>query len=182
AESLAGDRDLALQHLARTVDLGFGDGSMREPAFRALAPLPGFQALIRRIAQQARPIDPSRPAFVLPSDLIPEGMAWDASGRTFYVGSLLRHKIVRIGPDGVARDLVPSGAGGLGEVLGMKVDATRRELVVASSRLGSHRQGSGLFRFDLATGRPTGSVIVDCHDHLWGVVLGCHDDHLWNDL
>jgi len=61
--------------------------------------------LIRRIAQWGRPIDASRPAFVLPSDLIPEGMAWDAAGRAFYVGSLLRHKIVRIGPDGVARDL-----------------------------------------------------------------------------
>jgi hypothetical protein len=59
AESLAGDRDRALQHLTRTVDLGFGDGAAQEPDFRALAPLPGFQALIRRIAQQARPIDPS---------------------------------------------------------------------------------------------------------------------------
>src|SRR4051812_24960347 len=55
AESLAGDRDRALQHLTRTVDLGFGDGAAQEPDFRALAPLPGFQALIRRIAQQARP-------------------------------------------------------------------------------------------------------------------------------
>ena len=58
-------------------------------------------------------------------------MAWDAVGRAFYVGSLLRHKIVRIGPDGVVRDFVPAGVGGLGEVLGMKVDATRRELVAA---------------------------------------------------
>src|SRR3954471_7494246 len=172
AESLAGDRDLALQHLARTVDLGFGDGAMQEPAFRALAPLPGLQVLIRRIAQRGRPIDPSRPAFVLPSDLIPEGMAWDAAGRAFYVGSLLRHKIVRIGPDGLARDFVPSGAGGLGEVLGMKVDATRRELVAAAMGLGPRRRGSGLFRFDLATGRPTGSVVLDGHDRL----------HLWNDL
>lgn len=112
---------------------------------------------VRKIAQPGSPIDPSRPAFVLPSDLIPEGMAWDAAGRTFYVGSLLRHKIVRIGPDGVARDLVPSGAGGLGEVLGMKVDATRRELVAASSGLGPHRRGSGLFRFDLPPAGPPGA-------------------------
>ena len=172
AESLAGDRDRALQHLARTVDLGFGDGAAREPAFRSLAPLPGFQGLLRRIARQGSPVDPSRPAFVLPSDLIPEGMAWDAAGRAFYVGSLLRHKIARIGPDGVARDFVPSGAGGLGEVLGMKVDATRRELVAAAMGLGPRRRGSGLFRFDLATGRPTGSVVLDGHDR----------QHLWNDL
>src|SRR5690349_20522956 len=49
AESLAGDRDRALQHLTRTVDLGFGDGAAQEPDFRPLAPLPGFQALLRRI-------------------------------------------------------------------------------------------------------------------------------------
>jgi|SRR3954470_8694301 len=41
AESLAGDRDRALQHLARTVDLGFGDGAAQEPAFRSLSSLPG---------------------------------------------------------------------------------------------------------------------------------------------
>jgi hypothetical protein len=99
-------------------------------------------------------------------------MAWDAAGRAFYVGSLLRHKIVRIDPDGTTRDFVPAGVGGLGEVLGMKVDATRRELVAAAMGLGPRRQGSGLFRFDLATGRPTGSVVLDGHDRL----------HLWNDL
>jgi hypothetical protein len=73
-----------------------------------------------------------------------------------------KRKIVVI-RDGMARDFVPAKAHGLGAVVGMKVDATRRELW-ANSCHGDHppaleepdpqRQGEGaVFRFALPSGK-----------------------------
>jgi hypothetical protein len=68
-------------------------------------------------------------------------------------------------------ELVRPDASGLGEVLGMKVDAGSRTLVAAAAALPPARRGAGIFRFDLASGRlisrslaPPGAL------------------HLWNDL
>lgn len=71
----------------------------------------------------------SEVAFRLPErDLIPENVAYDPVDRAFFVGSMYKRKIVRIGPDGKVTNWVPSARDGLLSVLGMKVDAERREL------------------------------------------------------
>ncbi len=93
---------------------------------------------------------------------MPESVAHDPADGTFYVGSLYRRKIVAV-RDGVARDFVASKADGLGAVLGMKVDAERRELW-ANSCHGAEppvivdadpkRRGeTAVHRYDLRTGR-----------------------------
>ena len=96
-------------------------------------------------------------------DLVPEGIAHDPVTRTFFVGSTYRRKIVAVGPDGAARDFTAEAQDGLMGVVGMKVDARRRRLWVASGDAGRNMpmkgmkpdgEGrSGLFEYDLGTGK-----------------------------
>ena len=160
AQALAGRPEKALTALEQAVALGFGVGAETEPAFETIRGLPRFGALLPRIADNSRAVSRSRSAFTIAEpDLIPEGAAWDPKTRTLFVGSLHKAKVVAIGPDGKARDFVRPGQDGLWQVLGMKVDAARSALWVCSAEGdapgGNTARRSGLFRFDLETGRLT---------------------------
>jgi len=96
------------------------------------------------------------------NDLIPEGLAWDAVTGDLYLSSTWKRKIIKISPDGKWQDFVSTGQDGLLGVIGMKVDAARRLLWVATSTAGENMpvQGltdlktwkSGIFKYDLKTG------------------------------
>jgi len=63
-------------------------------------------------------------AFTLEEkNLIPEGIAYNAVDKSFYVGSIYKKKIVQITADGKVSDFISSGADEIEQVLGMKVDA-----------------------------------------------------------
>ncbi len=87
-------------------------------------------------------------------DLAPEGVAYDPVDESFYVSSICKHKIERLAPDGAATDFKSSGQDGLGETLGMKVDAKRRYLWVTSDSFAGDPKGSrfALYQYDLNTG------------------------------
>ncbi len=92
-------------------------------------------------------------------ELAPEGVAYDPVTKAFFVASVRKGKVVRIGPDGKTSDFVPPGSG-LRSALGMGVDAKRRTLWVASEAIpmmnGAHEGDppqSALFEFDLDTGK-----------------------------
>jgi len=100
------------------------------------APLTGdarYRELAARIAARAPRVGRSAVAFSVPgNDLVPEGIAVDATTGTFYLGSLRRRTIVAIDPTGGSRRLVAERAGGLLGVTGMKVDPVRGVLWAAS--------------------------------------------------
>lgn len=161
AEALTGDSQAALKRLSRVVAMGYGVGAETDPAFASLTSLPAFRALAPAMAENGKPLTHSTPAYtVAEADLIPEGIAWDPGTRSLFLGSLSKHKILVIAPDGKVRDFVPSGRDGLPLVLGMKVDRDRtpRSLWACTSE-GDPAQGentsrrSFLFRFDLETGK-----------------------------
>lgn len=56
-------------------------------------------------------------------DLIPEGITYDPSEKSFYVSSIHKKKIVKITSKGVVSDFVSSGDNEIQEVLGMIVDS-----------------------------------------------------------
>lgn len=95
-------------------------------------------------------------------DVIPEGIAYDPVGESFYLSSTYRRKIIRVSAAGNAEDFVEQGAHGLWGVVGMTVDADRRLLWAASSHAGDgmpmidspdDEEGrAGLFAFHLDTG------------------------------
>lgn len=106
------------------------------------------------------PVNNSFIAFTIPEkDLLPENVAYDPVTETFFVGSTRKGKILSVDPMGNVTEFVGSRQHGLWMVIGMKVDAERRHLWVASSGgnnlVGYNREGSrpaGVFKFDLTTG------------------------------
>ncbi len=162
-----GDKTTALK-LLEEMALAHAGLDPKAPAgrpFRSMQDDPGFRALVARIEKENPPVIRSTRAFLLKErDLAPEGIAYDPVDRKFYVSSISKRKIVVVGADGVAADFKSSGQDGLGETLGMKVDAKRRFLWVVSDssapggapgeNVMPHGQGRqlGVFQYDLKTG------------------------------
>ena len=96
-------------------------------------------------------------------EFVPEGIAYDPSTKTFYVGSTYLRKIVSVDARGRLRDFTASGQDGLRGVLGLRVDARRRLLWAVSSDVGLSMPIKGnprdclgcsaVFKYDLRTGR-----------------------------
>jgi hypothetical protein len=96
-------------------------------------------------------------------DLFPESIAFDPADGAYYVGSMVKRKIVRVAADGTATDFVPSKHEGLWDVLGMKIDPQRRELWLATCNLGANERPpmidpepesagrTAVYRYDLRT-------------------------------
>jgi sugar lactone lactonase YvrE len=158
ALALAGRHDEAFVALERMA----AQGSALVPQAHDFPGLTGerFTAIVKTTRSKI-PRSRSAPAFTLAEpDLIPEGITLDPAHRTFFVGSIHRRKIVAVGPDGAARDLVASAADDLYSPLGLRFDATRGSLWVASSALpnmqgfdrAAHAGRAALHEYDAATG------------------------------
>ena len=103
--------------------LGFekawGDAKVQEVRARIAAKLPKLDYAPIAIALEDR-------------SLIPEGMAYDAPSRSFFIGSIAKGKIVRVDAEGAVTEF----ASRLDPVLGIAVDSPRRKLyAVATSAL-----------------------------------------------
>lgn len=89
-----------------------------------------FTRVVKALEQNA-PTPHAKVAFELAQrDLIAEGIAHDSKTGTFFVSSIHHRKVVAVRPDGSVTDFA---TGGLMSTLGMKVDAARRQLWVASA-------------------------------------------------
>ena len=99
-------------------------------------------------------------AFTIPEKaVVGEGVAYDPSTKSFFVASVNKGRVYRIGSDRTVSVFVPSGIG-LRSPLGMGVDAKRRTLWVVSESIPNMNGGkdgdppdSELFAFDLDTGK-----------------------------
>ncbi|MGH9368360.1 MAG: SMP-30/gluconolactonase/LRE family protein [Thermoanaerobaculia bacterium] len=175
AEAGSGRHADAIRWLEKAVSLGYDFDLAGDARFATSKKFEPFRELAGRLASRP-PARTSTLAFrIAERDLIPEGIAWDPSGKSFYVGSLYKKKILRLAPDGAASDFVPSGRDGLWTVLGLRVDPARRILwaaFAADGREGPAAGSSGLFAFDLVTGRLLGKHVLD----------GRSGKHLFNDL
>lgn len=157
--------------LARGIDFDLAGN----PAFTPLLETPAFKPLLAQAASNRRVVSRSKVAFRVPEkDLIPEGIAHDPRTGSFFLGSTYKRKIVRIDKAGKTSDFSREGDG-LWDVLGMKVDPARRALWVCSAAgpsAGEQDGSSGLFRYDLATGRLTSKHLLP----------GKPQPHLLNDV
>ncbi|HEV2845769.1 MAG TPA: SMP-30/gluconolactonase/LRE family protein [Thermoanaerobaculia bacterium] len=172
ALALTGDREGALTQLERVVAMGFGYGAPEEPAFQSLRGDPRFQDLVRRIERSRAPVVNGKVAVTLEErDLIAEGIAFDPRREVLYVGSIHKRKIFAADSNGRIYDFVEEGRDGLGQVLGMKVDDARRQLVVCANPGPDGPAASGVFWFELGTGKLVRSQFVETSRK-----------HLFNDL
>ena len=180
ASLAAGKPEAALSWLDRAVSLGGGLEALRDDALVKLLETAGGRAIKGRADALRQPAGSMEAAFrVAERDLIPEGIAYDPATRSFFLGSIRKRKIVRIGPDGRVSDFVPSKRDGLLAVLGMKVDPRRRVLWAASEASESMIDG---------TPGETGRSAVCAYDLGSGKLIGVYRTppeatrHLFNDL
>ena len=181
AGALAGDSIAALAALRRFAMLGYTADVDSDADLASLRGVAAFDTLRAELRRNAEPIVRSKPAFTLAKrDLLTEGLAYDSVTKTFLVGSVRHGTILRVEPGGRAKEFVHAGVKGFWAPLGLRVDAARRALWVASSALPqtvgfdtSDAGRSGIFRFDLGTGALTGRYPIprDGQPHALGDVL-----------
>ena len=156
-EASIGETSQALDLLEKMsqADTGLDPKGGAQRSFKEIANDPHFTVLVAQIEKENPPIIRSTTSGVLyERDLAPEGIAYDPADKSFYVSSISKHKIVRIAPDGSAKDFKFSQQDGLGATLGMKVDAKRRYLWVTSDLFDGDPKDSrfALYQYDLKTG------------------------------
>jgi tetratricopeptide (TPR) repeat protein len=159
-QTLLGRPGEALQSLHQLADMGLVFAVDKAKEFEPLKGLDGFKVLLKKFADNQKPLVKSQPAFTIDEKgLVTESVAYDPTARTFYVSSVHKRKIISLDRQGKTKDFA-GAADGLWSVLGMKVDAKRRHLWVASSAYPQmvdykkEEEGfAGVFKFDLKSGR-----------------------------
>ncbi|MFL5618477.1 MAG: hypothetical protein ACJ79A_08815 [Gemmatimonadaceae bacterium] len=156
-----GDTAGALAALQAYAALGLGRDLGADSAIAALRAAPGFD--IVRVAHDRNRAPVVRGSVfrqTRDSTMWPEGVDFDTRSGAFYVGSIRRRTVVRVGRDGGTRDLWPAGAKGIGAVLGVRVDAVRRRIWATTSgirQMAGYAPGdsaiAALLRVDARTGR-----------------------------
>ncbi|HEY0546575.1 MAG TPA: tetratricopeptide repeat protein [Pyrinomonadaceae bacterium] len=119
-----------------------------------------FKEIVTKFEANKAAVTHSAQALTLDEKgLVTESVAYDAATATFYVSSVHKRKIVSIDAKGLARDF-SSASDGLWSALGMKVDARRRMLWVASAAMPqmmhfseADKNRTGVFKYDLKTGK-----------------------------
>jgi uncharacterized protein (TIGR02246 family) len=161
AQARAGNKAEAVKWLEKAVARELDFDIAENPAFAPFLETPEFKALVERARANLKVVSRSRAAFKLPEkDLIPEGIAHDPKTGAFFVGSLAKNKIVRVDKAGKASDFTNSGQDGLWAVIGMKVDPATRTLWACSAEAAQQAGASGLFRYDLDTGKLLGKITL----------------------
>jgi tetratricopeptide (TPR) repeat protein len=104
--ALAGKKEQAIALLSRAVALGFVFPEIEKDAdFSSLRGQDDFDAVLKKFAENRRPISHSEPAFsVHEKGLVPEGLAYDPNTKTFFLGSVYQRKIVAVNAANEARD------------------------------------------------------------------------------
>ncbi len=85
-------------------------------------------------------------------DLIPEGIAYDAATKAFYISSIHKNKIVKVDAQQRASDFTTTAQDGLGQVLGMKV-VNGKLWACSNSAEGNEKGMAMVHQYDVATGK-----------------------------
>ena len=127
--------------------------------------------LVFLLGSQPSDAQPVEVAFrIQEKDLIPEGIAYDATSRSFFVSSIHKNKIIRIDERNKVTDFIKSGKEGIGQALSMKV-RDGKLWVCSNTGKGNAQDRSMVHAFDLASGNLVSK---------WNLPPG--ETHLFNDL
>ena len=118
---------------------------------------PEFQTLRKELAAEEPETPVSPVAFRLKDPkLIPEGIAFDAKGERFFIGSVAQRKIIVTDAKGEVRDF-SSPSDKLDCVLGLTIDADRGDLYAVSTNgfeeSAKTERRNAVVRYDLKSGR-----------------------------
>ena len=152
-----GEREAVLEQLRSLKGRKLGLIPVRGMGFDALWSDPEFQDLIRELADDEPKTAVAPVAFRLSDPkLIPEGIAFDAKGNRFFIGSIAQRKIVVTDGKGEARDF-SRPADKLDTVLGLAVDGKGGHLYAISTNgfldEAKTDRRNAVVRYDLKSGR-----------------------------
>jgi hypothetical protein len=177
AYALNGRKEEAIDWLTRLARMGLAYAAERDDDFASIKDSREFANVIALFRNNRSPVGVASQAFTVhEKGLVPESVAYDPSTRSFYVSSVYRRKILRVTPKGDAEEFATERVG-LWSVMGMKVDAARRALWVCtaaqpqmSNYVAAERGRSGVFKFDLRTGKLAGKYMLpdDSKQHWLG--------------
>lgn len=151
----ANQRDKSLASLRNVYELGDGFMPGDHFGFDNLKNDPEYITLRSYIERKLPIIADATLAFRIPDKTFaPEGIAFDSQSKSFFMGSVTHKKIVRISLTGKITPFSDADDG-LQQVLGVAVDAARRDLYAVSTN--ALTQGKPLhntvFAFDIKTGK-----------------------------
>lgn len=116
-----GETREALKLLKECVELREGFEPSSDPLFRGLKGTKDFDTIVERAQREFPPVANAKTVLITEEkDLVPEGLAWDAKRKVFYLGSLYRRKIVEITPESRTADFVPRDRDSLLPILGIR--------------------------------------------------------------
>jgi SMP-30/Gluconolactonase/LRE-like region len=125
-----GDAKATVADLQKTAELGDGFLPGKDEGFDKVWNDPDFQDQRARMEKKLPRLDYAPTAIELEDNtLIPEGIAYDAPSDSFFMGSIAKHKIIRIEPGNEVKDFAVN----LDSILGIAVDAPRRVLYAVST-------------------------------------------------
>lgn len=107
---------------------------------------------------------------------IPEGIAWDAKGKRFFVGSIPQKRIVQVTPAGKMTPF-SQDSDDLDFILGLAVDAAKGRLVAVSTTAmteagkAAGKRRNRLVSYDLASGKKAADVALPEADQLNDVIV-----------
>jgi hypothetical protein len=153
-----GERDAALELLRSLKGRKLGLIPVRDVGFDSVWDDPEFQKIREALADE-EPQTPASPvAFRLKDPkLIPEGIAYDAEDKRFFIGSVAQHKIVAAH----AKELsdFSSAADKLDAILGLAVDITRKYLYAVTTNAfeesAKKERRNAVVQYDLKDGHLT---------------------------
>jgi SMP-30/Gluconolactonase/LRE-like region len=149
-----GDARAATAELEKVAELGDGFLPARNLGFEKVWDDAKFQEVRARLEARLPRLDYAPVAIEIDDNgLIPEGFAYDAPSRSFFMGSIAKGKIIRIEPDATVRDF----ADRLDPILGIAVDSPRRVLYAVSTsaltEAGRKDRRNAVLSYDVDSGR-----------------------------
>lgn len=128
----------------------------RDAVFQDLHGTREFTEILEAVQQATGPVSRSRFAFRVPEgDLMPESVAYDPHGKSFYFGSMQKGKVLRCTGSGACTPFL----NGLGVVLGLKVHGNGLWLLSNSDK------ESALLHYEVASGRQIGKYAITGTGH-----------------
>jgi hypothetical protein len=149
-----GDAAAATASLEKVAQLGDGFLPARNLGFARVWDDAKFQEVRSRLEARLPRLDYAPVAMEIEDNgLVPEGIAYDAPSRSFFMGSIAKGKIIRIDADSVVKDF----ADRLDPVLGIAVDSPRRVLYAISTsaltEAGRKERRNAVLSYDIDNGR-----------------------------
>jgi len=154
-----GERDAAIGLLKTLKGRKLGLIPTRDGGFDSIWDDPEFQEIRKQLEADELKTPAAPVAFRLKDPkLIPEGIAYDAKGKRFFLGSIAERKIIVTDPEGHSRDF-SADSDKLDTILGLTVDVAGGGLYAVSTNgfeeSSKTERRNALVRYDLKTGRLT---------------------------